>query len=295
LPPKKKITAIVGPDGPADAVHAALYLYGQPIVVPPRDATSKKWRRLHRARDERSGDEAEALINQWIQSMTGFGRAAGALSSRYFVAVTAKERQPPLSSKRASACRSTCGSGVAGARIASDTFSRRELDISFRVQRTAQPEYNVRINAQLAGTVVPQLSNRSPRSSASARRSPGSDLLRVSRPAAGRGGRRRDHRRGSADALAALVRDAFAQMPGHAARGKGVAARRHHARDWRNIRELQQGLSEHREEIRGEMLAAYQQRVQGDRIGGRHRNQIRTASRRKWFLMVEKRRTSPRS
>src|SRR5881398_2780459 len=86
-----------------------------------------------------------------IYSMTGFGRAAGALSSRYFVAVTAKSvnhrfletsvRLPEYLWEAESLIRA----------IASDTFSRGKLDVSIRVQRTAQPEYNVRINAQTAG------------------------------------------------------------------------------------------------------------------------------------------------
>src|SRR3954463_3926540 len=90
-----------------------------------------------------------SFIVAMILSMTGFGRAAGALSARYFVAVTAKSvnhrfletsvRLPEYLWEAESLIRA----------IASETFSRGKLDISVRVQRTAQPEYNVRINAQL--------------------------------------------------------------------------------------------------------------------------------------------------
>ena len=113
-----------------------------------------------------------------ITSMTGFGRAAGALSVRYFVAITAKSvnhrfletgvRLPEYLWEAESLIRA----------IASETFSRGKLDISVRVQRTAQPEYNVRINAQLAGTVVPQLKSIAEELGLGTTFS-GSDLLRV--------------------------------------------------------------------------------------------------------------------
>src|SRR5712671_6500177 len=92
-----------------------------------------------------------------IHSMTGFGRAAGALSDRFFVAVTAKSvnhrflevsvRLPEFFWELEPQIRS----------IASETFSRGKLDISVRVQRTSQPEYSVRINSQIADTIIPKL------------------------------------------------------------------------------------------------------------------------------------------
>src|SRR5216684_2161833 len=95
--------------------------------------------------------------NQMIQGMTGFGRAAGPLSPRYFVAVTAKcvnhrfleasVRLPEFFWELEPMVRA----------IASETFSRGKLDVSIRVQRTQQPDYNVRINTEIAKTVIPQL------------------------------------------------------------------------------------------------------------------------------------------
>src|SRR5450830_568950 len=92
-----------------------------------------------------------------ITSMTGFGRAAGPLSDRYFVAVTTKSvnhrfleasvRLPEFFWELEPALRA----------IVSETFSRGKVDLSVRVQRTHQPEYNVRINTQIANVVVPQL------------------------------------------------------------------------------------------------------------------------------------------
>src|SRR3954468_4690720 len=92
-----------------------------------------------------------------ITSMTGFGRAAGALSPRFFVAVTAKSvnhrfletsvRLPEYLWELEPMLRA----------LASETFSRGKLDLSIRVQRTQQPEYSVRINEQIANAVIPRL------------------------------------------------------------------------------------------------------------------------------------------
>src|SRR5205807_19062 len=89
-----------------------------------------------------------------IHSMTRFGRASGALSDRFFVAITTKSvnhrflevsvRLPEFFWELEPAVRA----------IASETFSRGKVDISVRVTRTQQPEYNVRINAQIANTIV---------------------------------------------------------------------------------------------------------------------------------------------
>jgi uncharacterized protein (TIGR00255 family) len=219
-----------------------------------------------------------------IHSMTGFGRAAGALSARYFVAVTAKSvnhrfletgvRLPEYLWEAESLVRA----------IASETFSRGKLDISIRVQRTAQPEYNVRINAQLAATVVPQLKSIAEELGLGNTFSGGDllrvpDLLQVDAVDA----EITDEER---EALAALVREAFAQLLTMRAReGESlhvdITARLAH------IRELQQRLSGHREEIRGEMLAAYQQRVQEiASAAGIEVNQDRIAQ--EVVLMVEK-------
>src|SRR5262245_52515328 len=194
-----------------------------------------------------------------IHSMTGFGRAAGALSPRYFVAVTAKSvnhrfletgvRLPEYMWEAESLVRS----------IASETFSRGKLDISIRVQRTGQPEVNVRINAQLANTVVPQLKAIAEELGLGATFSGGDlmrvpDLLQVEAVDA----EITDEER---DALAALVREAFAQLLAMRAR-EGESLHADIAARLASIRGLQQQLSEHREEVRAEMLAAYQQRVQ---------------------------------
>src|SRR5690242_8109001 len=194
-----------------------------------------------------------------IHSMTGFGRAAGALSHRYFVAVTAKSvnhrfletgvRLPEYLWEAESLIRA----------IASDNFWRGKLDVSIRVQRTAQPEYNVRINAQLANTVVPQLKSIAEELGLGTTFS-GSDLLRVPDllQVDAVDAEITDEER---DALAALVREAFAQMLIMRAR-EGESLHADVSARLGRIRELQQRLYEHREEIRSELLGAYQQRVQ---------------------------------
>src|SRR5205809_2029181 len=181
-----------------------------------------------------------SFIVAMITSMTGFGRAAGALSARYFVAVTAKSvnhrfletsvRLPEYMWEAESMVRS----------IAADTFSRGKLDISIRVQRTAQPEYSVRINAQLAGTVVPQLKSIAEELGLGTTFS-GSDLLRVPDLLVVEAvdAEITDEAR---DALASLVRVAFAQMAAMRAR-EGESLHADVAARLGRIRELQQQLA----------------------------------------------------
>src|SRR5947207_1278871 len=219
-----------------------------------------------------------------IHSMTGFGRAAGALSSRYFVAVTAKSvnhrfletsvRLPEYLWEAESLIRA----------IASETFSRGKLDVSIRVQRTAQPDYSVRINAQLANTIVPQLKSIAEELGLGTTFS-GSDLLRVPdllQVDAVDAEITDDER----DALTMLVREAFAQMLAMRAR-EGESLHADVTARLAHIRALQQRLTEHREEIRAEMLASYQQRVQEiASAAGIEINQDRIAQ--EVVLMVEK-------
>jgi len=89
--------------------------------------------------------------------MTGFGRTAGALSSRFFVAVTAKSVNHRFLEAGVRLPEYLWELEPLVRQLASDTFARGKVDISVRVQRTAQPEYSVRINEQIANAVVPQL------------------------------------------------------------------------------------------------------------------------------------------
>lgn len=194
-----------------------------------------------------------------ITSMTGFGRATGALSSRYSVAVTVKSvnnrfldaniRLPEFLWELESSIRE----------IASEMFSRGKIDVSVRVQRTAQPEYNVRINTQLANTVVPQLRSIADDLGLGSTFS-GSDLLRVPdllQVEALDSELTEDER----EAIAKIVRDAFEQM---------LTMRRREGESLRNdivarvaaIRGLQKQVASRRDEIRDELLANYRQRVQ---------------------------------
>src|SRR5437867_1511451 len=156
------------------------------------------------------------IHHSMIHSMTGFGRAAGVLSARYFVAITAKSvnhrfletsvRLPEYLWEAESLVRA----------IASETFSRGKLDISIRVQRTTQPDYNVRINAQIASTVVPQLKLIAEELGLGTTFT-GGDLLRVPDllQVEAVDAEITDEER---DALALLVREAFAQMTAMRAR-----------------------------------------------------------------------------
>src|SRR5437867_6081966 len=92
-----------------------------------------------------------------ISSMTGLGRATGTMSSRYGLSVTVKSvnhrflevgvRLPEFLWELESVVRA----------IVSESCTRGKIDVVIRVQRTVQPEYNVRINSQIANTVVPRL------------------------------------------------------------------------------------------------------------------------------------------
>jgi len=190
--------------------------------------------------------------------MTGFGRAAGALSERFFVAVTAKSvnhrflevsvRLPEFFWELEPGLRA----------IASETFSRGKLDVSVRVTRTQQPEYNVRINTQIANTIVPQLRLLSEELGLGSTFA-GSDLMRVPdllqvEPIEA------EIREEERDALSAIVRQAFAQMI--AMRKKeGESLQNDISSRMRSIRDLQVRLAGHRDEIRAELLASFQQRV----------------------------------
>lgn len=194
-----------------------------------------------------------------IHSMTGFGRASGALSPRYFATVTAKSvnhrflevsvRLPDYMWDMEAPLRA----------LASDFFSRGKVDLSTRIQRTQQPEYNVRINAQIAGTVIPQLRSIAEELGLGSTMT-GSDLMRVPdllHVEAVDAEITDDER----EALVALVRDAFGQMQAMRER-EGTSLRDDVAGRVSAIRELRDRLAAHRDDIRAELLASYQQRVQ---------------------------------
>jgi len=194
-----------------------------------------------------------------ISSMTGFGRAAAALSARYFAAVTAKSvnhrflevtvRLPEFFWETEPMLRA----------IASETFSRGKVDLSVRIQRTQQPDYAVRINTQIADAVIPRLRSIAEELGLGQTFS-GSDLMRVPdllqvEPVES------EITEEEREALAAVVRDAFGQMQAMRAR-EGEALRADVAGRIAAIRELQARLAGHREQVRSELLAAYQLRVQ---------------------------------
>ncbi len=194
-----------------------------------------------------------------ILSMTGFGRASGSLSARYHAAVTAKSvnhrfletsvRLPEFLWEMESMVRAS----------AAETFTRGKLDVSVRVQRTTAPEYNVRINTEIANVVVPQLRAIAEELGLGSTFS-GGDLLRVPdllnvEPLES------ELTEEEREALLSLVREAFAQMRTMRLR-EGETLRDDILSRVRTIRDLQQQVAAHREEIRQELLATYRQRVQ---------------------------------
>lgn len=216
--------------------------------------------------------------------MTGFGRAAGALSARYFVAITAKSVNHRFleTSVRIPEYLWEAEAMVRG--LASDTFARGKVDISIRVQRTAQPDYSVRINTQIANAVVPQLRAIAEELGLGSTFS-GGDLLRIPdllQVEAIDSEITEEER----DALAALVRGALAQMRDMRVR-EGLSLHTDITARLQTIRELQQRLAFHRDDIRTELMASYQSRVQEiAKAAGVEVNQDRIAQ--EVVIMVEK-------
>ena len=191
--------------------------------------------------------------------MTGFGRAAGALSPRYFATVTTKSvnhrflevsvRLPEYMWDMEAPLRA----------IAAESFSRGKIDVSIRIQRTQQPEYSVRINTQIANTVIPQLRTIAEELGLGATLT-GSDLMRVPdflqvEPLDA------EITEDEREALAGLVREAFKQMSAMRER-EGESLRNDISSRMKSIRELNEQLARHRDDVRSELLASYQQRVQ---------------------------------
>ena len=194
-----------------------------------------------------------------INSMTGFGRATGTMSHRYGVAITVKSvnhrflevgvRLPEFLWELESMVRA----------IVAEMFTRGKIDVVIRVQRTSQPEYNVRINTQIANTVVPQLRAIAEELGLGSTFS-GGDLLRIPdllEVEAQESEITEEER----ESLARMVRDALAQMQSMRAR-EGEALQTDISARLVTIRDLQQQLASHREEIRTELLNAFRQRVQ---------------------------------
>lgn len=193
-----------------------------------------------------------------IQSMTGFGRASGAISARYFVTITAKSvnhrflelgvRLPEYLWDMEAPLRA----------IASEVFSRGKIDLSVRVQRTQQPEYNVRINTQIANQVIPQLKSIAEELGLSS--FTGSDLMRVPdllqvEPV---DAEVTDEER---EGLMKIVRETF-ELMAFMRRREGESLKTDITARVKTIRELRDRVASHRDDIRAEVLASYQQRVQ---------------------------------
>jgi uncharacterized protein (TIGR00255 family) len=194
-----------------------------------------------------------------ITSMTGFGRAAGAISPRYFVAVTAKSVNHRFLETSVRLPEYLWELEPMLRQLATDTFTRGKVDVSFRVQRTQQPDYSVRINQQIANNVIPQLRKIADELGLG-HAFTASDLLRIPdllqvEPV---DSEVQDEER---EALASLTRQAFSQLT--AMRKKeGESLQTDIVSRLNAIRGLQERLAGYREEIRTELLASYQQRVQ---------------------------------
>lgn len=190
--------------------------------------------------------------------MTGFGRAAGAISTRYFVSITTKSVNHRFLEASVRLPEYLWDMEPVLRAIAAELFSRGKVDLSVRVQRTQQPDYTVRINTQIANTVIPQLKSIAEELGLGSSFS-GSDLMRVPdllQVEAADSEITDDEREG----LSRLVREAFEQLS-TMRRKEGESLHADITARAKAIRELQTQLASHREEVRGELLASYRQRV----------------------------------
>lgn len=193
-----------------------------------------------------------------ITSMTGFGRAAGALSARYFATVTTKSVNHRFLELSVRLPEYLWDMEAPLRAVGAEVFSRGKVDVSVRIQRTQQPEYQVRINTQIANTVIPQLRSIAEELGLGSTLT-GSDLMRVPdflqvEPI---DAEIVDEER---EALLRIVRDAFGQMAAMRKR-EGESLHADVTARVVTIRALTERLAAHREEVRAELLGSYQQRV----------------------------------
>ena len=193
-----------------------------------------------------------------ITSMTGFGRTSGAISHRYFVSVTTKSVNHRFLEVSVRLPEYLWDAEAPLRALASELLSRGKVDLSIRVQRTQQPDYNVRINTQIANVVVPQLRSMAEELGLGSTFT-GSDLMRVPDllQVEAADAEITDEER---EALSKLVRDAFEQLA-VMRRREGESLHADIAARLKIIRDLQNQLAAHREDVRTELLANYQQRV----------------------------------
>lgn len=191
--------------------------------------------------------------------MTGFGRSNGAMSNRYAVAVTVKSvnhrflevgvRLPEFLWELEAAVRASVG----------EVFARGKVDVVIRTQRTVQPDYSVRINAQIANTVVPQLRSIAEELGLGSTFS-GSDLLRVPDLLHVEAVETEitDEER---DALQRIVREALAAAQTMRNR-EGETLKTDISSRLATIRNLHQSVAQLRDDVRVELLNTFRTRVQ---------------------------------
>lgn len=92
-----------------------------------------------------------------LQSMTGFGRASGTIARGLAVSVTARSVNHKYLEVGVRLPEAFWELDATVRALAAEVFARGKVDIAVRMQRTVEPEYNVRVNHDLATRVVPQL------------------------------------------------------------------------------------------------------------------------------------------
>ncbi|HET7711359.1 MAG TPA: YicC/YloC family endoribonuclease [Thermoanaerobaculia bacterium] len=191
--------------------------------------------------------------------MTGFGRSSGAISDRLFVSVTVKSVNHRFLEVSVRLPENLWELEPMIRAMAAERFARGKVDIVIRAQRTQQGDYNVRVNEQLASMVVPQI-RRLAEELGLGGTFTGSDLMRVPdllqvEPID------RDLQESEKERLGEIVAEAFQQIVAMRER-EGESLRADIAARSAALRQLRDQLTQRREELRAELLSAYQQRVQ---------------------------------
>ena len=113
-----------------------------------------------------------------IKSMTGFGRVSGAVSDRFSCAVTIRTVNHRFLEVSARLPESIWDLEPAVRALVSDCLTRGKVDLSVRLQRTADPEYSARVNKRVADAVIPQLRSLLSEQGVTPAFTPG-DLMRI--------------------------------------------------------------------------------------------------------------------
>ncbi|MEO8216026.1 MAG: YicC/YloC family endoribonuclease [Acidobacteriota bacterium] len=198
--------------------------------------------------------------------MTGFGRVTGAVSDRFSCAITIRSVNHRFLEVSARLPESIWDMEPSVRALIGESMTRGKVDLSIRLQRTADPEYSARVNQRVARAVIPQLRDLLQDQGVSASFTP-SDLMRIPdllqvEPI------EQEWTEDEREALKSLVRDCLRQVD-EMRSNEGAGLSRDILGRVQTIARVSTEIAESRDEITGEAIEAMRLRV-GDlaRIAG---------------------------